>query len=96
MMTVAGGIAITLGILLVLPVILSIFFGLTNAQWVADLTNLLPSTAGGQLFTYAAPSAPPSPQTGLVLNGWGGFGVLAGEVVVVGAAALAAARARDV
>jgi ABC-2 type transport system permease protein len=31
-----------------------------------------------------------------VLNGWGGFAVLAGEVVVIGAIAIAAARRRDV
>ncbi|MGU3409999.1 ABC transporter permease [Microbacterium sp. M1A1_1b] len=91
----AGGIAITLGILLVLPVILSIFFSLTNAQWILDVTNLLPSQAGGQLFAYAAPGAPAA-QSGLVLNGWGGFGVLAAEVVVVGALAMTAARSRDV
>lgn len=91
----AGGIAITLGILLVLPVILSVFAGLTNAQWVMDLLALLPDQAGSHLFAYSA-SAAQTPQTGLVLNGWGGFGVLAAEVLVVGGAALAAARARDV
>ena len=92
----AGGIAITLGILLVLPVILSVFAGLTNAQWILDVMNLLPSQAGGQLFTYAAPGAPAAAQSGLVLNGWGGFGVLAAEVVAVGALAIASARTRDV
>ncbi|MFJ3383993.1 MULTISPECIES: ABC transporter permease [unclassified Curtobacterium] len=91
----AGGIAITLGILLVLPVILSIFAGLTGAQWISDVGRFLPSDAGGQLFTYASPAAD-SGATGLVLNGWGGFGVLAAEVVAVGAAAVAVARARDV
>ena len=92
----AGGIAITLGILLVLPVILSIFAGLTGAQWIADAGRFLPSDAGGQLFTYASPAAETGATTGLVLNGWGGFAVLAAEVVAVGAAAIAVARARDV
>lgn len=92
----AGGIAITLGILLVLPVILSVFAGLTNAQWVMDLLALLPDQAGSHLFAYGTAAAGPGPQAGLVLNGWGGFAVLAGEVLVVGGAALVAARARDV
>ena len=90
----AGGIAITLGIFLVLPVILSIFAQLTEAQWVADVATLLPSAAGAELYTYSYGGA--SGQTGLVLNGWGGFAVLAGEVVVIGAIAIAAARRRDV
>ena len=87
---------ITLGILLVLPVILSVFASLTNAQWILDVANLLPSQAGGQLFAYSPPGVPAAAQTGLVLNGWGGFGVLAAEVVAVGALALAVARTRDV
>jgi ABC-2 type transport system permease protein len=90
----AGGIAITLGIFLVLPVILSIFAQLTEAQWVADLARFLPSAAGAELYTYSYGNA--GSQPGLVLNGWGGFAVLAGEVVVIGAIAIAAARRRDV
>ncbi|KQO60354.1 ABC transporter permease [Curtobacterium sp. Leaf261] len=91
----AGGIAITLGILLVLPVILALFAGLTNAEWILDVAKFLPSEAGGQLFAYPSGGAATG-QTGVVLNGWGGFAVLAGEVVVVGAAATAIARSRDV
>jgi ABC-2 type transport system permease protein len=92
----AGGIAITLGILLVLPVILALFAALTGAEWIADLAKFLPSDAGGQLFAYSYDTPPEGAQTGLVLNGWGGFGVLAAEVVAVGAAATAVARTRDV
>ncbi|WP_083393159.1 ABC transporter permease [Curtobacterium sp. MMLR14_010] len=90
----AGGIAITLGIFLVLPVILSIFTQLVQAQWVADLAKFLPSTAGGELYSYAWAGS--GAQQGVVLNGWGGFAVFAGEVVVIGAAAIAVARSRDV
>lgn len=89
----AGGIAITLGILLVLPIIVTVFAGLTNQQWIADLSEFLPSSAGAQLYTFD--SGPPQGD-GLHLGGWGGFGVLAGEVVVIGALALVAARSRDV
>lgn len=89
----AGGIAITLGILLVLPIIVQLLAALTGAQWVADLSQFLPSQAGGQLYS---PATTQQPGTGLQLDGWGGFAVLAAEVLVVGGIALAAARTRDV
>lgn len=89
----AGGIAITLGILLVLPTIVQIIGGLTNQQWIVDASQFLPSSAGAQLYTFDSGA---QPGDGLHLGGWGGFGVLAGEVVVIGAIALAAARSRDV
>lgn len=89
----AGGIAITLGILLVLPTIVQIIGGLTNQQWIIDASQFLPSSAGAQLYTFDSGG---QQGDGLHLGGWGGFGVLAGEVVVVGAIALAAARSRDV
>ncbi|SDQ43245.1 ABC-2 type transport system permease protein [Curtobacterium sp. UNCCL20] len=90
----AGGIAITLGILLVLPVILSLIAGVIDAQWILDLTRFLPAQAGAQLYTFSSGAG--TGQTGVVLNGWGGFGVLLAEVVVVGALALTVARRRDV
>ncbi|MGL3200195.1 MULTISPECIES: ABC transporter permease [Curtobacterium] len=89
----AGGIAITLGILLVLPTIVQIIGGLTNQQWIMDASQFLPSSAGAQLYTFDSGA---QQGDGLDLGGWGGFGVLAGEVVVIGAIALAAARSRDV
>ncbi|NQW92355.1 ABC transporter permease [Curtobacterium sp. VKM Ac-2861] len=92
----AGGIAITLGILLVLPVILSLVSGLLNAEWIGDVFKFLPDQAGSQLFAYPYTGADAGPTSGVVLNGWGGFGVLAAEVVVVGALALTVARRRDV
>ncbi|OII17116.1 ABC transporter permease [Curtobacterium sp. MCBA15_013] len=90
----AGGIAITLGLLLVVPIVLSLIASVLQAQWLLDVTKFLPDQAGMQLFTYSAGDA--TPQEGIVLNGWGGFGVLAAEVAVVGALALVVARRRDV
>ncbi|WP_066521335.1 ABC transporter permease [Curtobacterium ammoniigenes] len=89
----AGGIAITLGIILVLPVIMTVLASLTHAQWVADVTQFLPTEAGHQLYAYSGAT---SSGPGVHLNGWTGFAVLAGEVLVVGAAAIAIARRRDV
>jgi len=88
----AGGIAVTLGILLVLPLLLSGIGNLMGQQWVLDIAKFLPNEAGAQLYSYAFPVQ----QDGIVLNGWGGFAVLLAEVVIVGAVALTAARRRDV
>ncbi|GAA3339213.1 ABC transporter permease subunit [Curtobacterium pusillum] len=90
----AGGIAITLGILLVLPGVLSLVASAIEAQWLADVVTFLPAQAGGQLFAFSSGDA--GQQAGIVLNGWGGFAVLLAEVVVVGALALTVARRRDV
>lgn len=91
----AGGIAITLGILLVLPVVLSLMAGLMNLEWPVNIMKFLPDQAGSQLFAYSYDGQEAS-QDDIVLNGWGGFGVLLGEVLVVGALALTVARRRDV
>lgn len=88
----AGGIAVTLGLLLVLPLLLSGIGNLMGQQWVLDIAKFLPNEAGAQLYSYAFPVQ----QDGIVLNGWGGFAVLLAEVVIVGAVALTAARRRDV
>ncbi|WP_144715783.1 ABC transporter permease [Curtobacterium pusillum] len=90
----AGAIAVTLGILLVLPIVLSVFGSLLQAQWLLDVGKFLPDAAGGQLYAYSYAGQGAEP--GIVLNGWAGFGVLAAEVVAVGALALAVARRRDV
>lgn len=89
----AGGIAVTLGILLVLPILLSGIGNLMHQQWVLDIATFLPDQAGAQLYAYSWTDVQ---REGVVLNGWGGFAVLLAEVVVVGAIALTAARRRDV
>ncbi|PYY39551.1 ABC transporter permease [Curtobacterium sp. MCLR17_043] len=92
----AGGIAITLGILLVLPVVLGLMAGLMNVEWPTNIAAFLPDMAGGQLYAYAYDGASEADNSGVVLNGWGGFGVLAAEVLVIGGLALTLARRRDV
>lgn len=91
----AGGIAITLGLLLVLPGVLSLAASVINAQWLMDIVTFLPAQAGRQLYTYSSGADLPQ-QPGVVLDGWGGFAVLLAEVVVVGTIALTVARRRDV
>lgn len=48
----AGGIAAALGAILVLPTIIGIFTVITQAEWVANLSNLLPSNAGARMYAY--------------------------------------------
>jgi len=95
----AGGIAITLGLLLVVPSVLALMSGLMNVEWPMNIAAFLPDSAGSQLYAYSydgASAAATATNGGIKLNGWGGFGVLAAEVLVVGGLALTLARRRDV
>lgn len=91
----AAGIAITLGLLLVVPTVLALMSGLMNVEWPTNIATFLPDMAGAQLYAYSY-DGQSATDGGVVLNGWGGFGVLAGEVLVLGALALTVARGRDV
>ena len=91
----AGGIAIALGVLLVLPIVLQLFAGLVDQQWLLDVSRFLPDQAGSQLYTYERSADQPAPE-GVVLNGWAGGGILAAWVVAIGVIALAAVKKRDV
>lgn len=91
----AGGIAIALGVLLVLPIVLQLFAGLVNQQWLLDVSRFLPDQAGSQLYTYERSADQPAPE-GVVLNGWAGGGILAAWVVAIGVIATAAVKKRDV
>lgn len=73
----AGGIAASLGLLLVLPTVLQIFAAITNASWAVNLGAFLPSSAGEKLYSYAAEGnvteglvSLSSLQGGLVLTAW--------------------------
>jgi ABC-2 type transport system permease protein len=48
----AGGIAGALGIVFVLPIIVNIIGSLTQATWVQNIGTILPTSAGGNLFSY--------------------------------------------
>jgi ABC-2 type transport system permease protein len=48
----AGGIAASLGVLLVLPVVLQILSNLAGAAWVQNIAGFLPTNAGGHLYAY--------------------------------------------
>ena len=88
-------ISLALGVLLVLPIVLQLFAGLVNQQWLLDVSRFLPDQAGSQLYTYERSADQPAPE-GVVLNGWAGGGILAAWVVAIGVIALAAVKKRDV
>jgi ABC-2 type transport system permease protein len=48
----AGGIAGALGVVFVLPLIVNIVGGVTQAAWVQNIGAILPTSAGGNLFSY--------------------------------------------
>jgi ABC-2 type transport system permease protein len=102
----AGGISITIGLLLVLPILLSVAIALTQATWLLNVNALLPSAAGAQLHAFAAPAGtatvsgpggrgPAQAAADVVLNGWGGLGVLVAWILVALIPALVLVRRRD-
>ena len=48
----AGGIAAALGLVLVLPTLVAIVGGLTQATWIENVGNVLPSAVGANLANY--------------------------------------------
>jgi ABC-2 type transport system permease protein len=48
----AAGIAAALGLVFVLPLLVNIIGGLTRADWVENIGTILPTAAGGNLFSY--------------------------------------------
>lgn len=92
----AGGITITLGLLLVVPTILTAIAALTHQNWVADIGEFLPSKAGGQLYAFQAGTQTGGNDGVITLTAWQGFAVLAAEIVAVGAAAVILLKRRDV
>jgi ABC-2 type transport system permease protein len=48
----AGGIATALGLILVLPAVLEIVAATTQATWARNIASVLPTAAGGHLYTY--------------------------------------------
>jgi ABC-2 type transport system permease protein len=91
----AGGIATSLGLILVLPVLLGVFAALTQADWTRNLAAFLPSSAGGQMYAYLSGVSAPAAPGVVILEPWQGFLVLAGWVVVLFIAAATLFKRRD-
>ncbi|MHC5795783.1 ABC transporter permease subunit [Lacisediminihabitans sp. FW035] len=90
----AGGISAAIGLLFVAPIIVQIFVGTTRSVWAANLLQVLPSTAGQRMSTYAA-EALPRVKDIIVLDPGQGLLVLIAWVVVFAAIALTLLKRRD-
>lgn len=86
----AGAIAVTVGVLFVLPIVVNMFtIAGPDWQWIVDAGDYLPMTAANHLIFASTSSAPEAPQAlpaALALAGWSAGGLLA---------AWAALRTRD-
>jgi ABC-2 type transport system permease protein len=79
----AGGIAAALGTILLLPTILQLFAGLTQAQWAIDLMPYLFSNAGTGMFTPAMTGAALEQwQNVIVVLVWTAVSLVAGAVLL--------------
>jgi ABC-2 type transport system permease protein len=91
----AGGIATSLGLILVLPIVLSILAGVTQAEWTRNLAAFLPGEAGGRMYAYVSGATQGMPPGMVLLEPWQGFLVLAGWFVVLFVAASVLFKRRD-
>jgi ABC-2 type transport system permease protein len=96
----AAALATTLGILLVVPNIVSIVAAFVRQAWLSNLSAVLPSTSGSRLFAYGSAAAgggalAPVPGAWDIAP-WGGGLILVGWVVVIGVVGLVLLRRRDV
>jgi ABC-2 type transport system permease protein len=85
----AGGIAASLGLVLVLPPVLQIIVSLTQAEWARNIGTFLPDMAGNRLFTYGAEASVTdgvisldAVQGGLVLLAWVAVMFIAASVLI--------------
>ncbi|MGV8858505.1 ABC transporter permease [Rhodoglobus sp.] len=97
----AGGIATALGLILVVPTVLAILSSVAQATWIYNLSALLPSSAGSQMYAIGSDSAAGGPPLGgiaddvLTLDPTQGFLVLLTWVVVLNIAAATLTKSRD-
>ncbi len=90
----AGGIAASVGLVLVLPTILQILVAVTRADWAKNIGVFLPGSAGGRMYAYTPGEAAAASGT-IVLDPWQGLLVLLAWFVVLFAAAAILLKRRD-
>ena len=92
----AGGIASALGLILVVPPILSIIARITSATWVQNVAAFLPSSAGAKMFALAPSGAAASaPSDVITLTAGSGLLVLLAWVIVFLVMAAVLVKRRD-
>jgi len=97
----SGGIASAIGLILVIPPVLSIVSSLTQATWIHNISVFLPSEAGGLMFAIdgsGISGGPPALEASadlLTLDATQGFLVLVAWVVVLITTAAVLVKRRD-
>jgi ABC-2 type transport system permease protein len=90
----AGGIAAAIGLLFVVPIVMQVVSGLTQAKWAANVAAFLPSNAGGKMFAYSSGTS--GVKDGLLtLDQTQGLLVMIGWVVISLVFALILVKRRD-
>jgi ABC-2 type transport system permease protein len=94
----AGGIATSIGLILVLPIVANLFAALAKATWAQNVSAFLPSDAGGRMAGYLpqGQTAQPVADGQVLLEPWQGLLVLLAWIVVLGTVAVVLIRRRDV
>ncbi len=90
----AGGISAALGLIFVLPVILNLLAGLTQAQWATNVATFLPDAAGRQMSAYVT-GPQPAIDGIVVLEPWQGLLVILAWVGVLFTLAGVTLKSRD-
>ena len=72
----AGGLAASLGLLLVAPIILGLVYSLTQSTWALNVSAVIPGTAADRMRSYVASEALPTQPGVLQLEPWQGGLVL--------------------
>jgi ABC-2 type transport system permease protein len=78
----AAGIAASVGLLLVAPIVLRIVARVTSAVWPTNVATFLPSEVGGTLYAYPV-TGPPAAAGVVVLDSWASLAVLVAWAAVV-------------
>ena len=79
----AGGVAASLGLVFVLPVIMVIITSITRATVAQNVSALLPSAAGERMYSYVTASIVKAPSGFILLEAWQGLLVVVGWAVVL-------------
>jgi ABC-2 type transport system permease protein len=66
----AGGIAVALGIILLLPTVFLLVFSFTQLEWISDITPYLFSNAGTSMYSTSADAALNQGESTLVVLVW--------------------------
>lgn len=100
MRNTAGGIAVSVGLILAAPLLVGLLLGMPQLEWLQNAARLLPSEAGTALFAYPTSQSwvtldVPDAAHGGVVEPWQGVLVLSAWVAVLFAVSALLLKRRD-